>query len=133
MIFLEPSFIISFYSEKSKKHKEAIKIYNKIEKEELFISYMVIAEVLTVLRKLNTKDQLVENAYNHMISELKVIDDTEYYEQSFKECLNNKISFFDNLYYILIKDLGINKIITFDTAFNIFEDINKISKTKDLI
>jgi predicted nucleic acid-binding protein len=133
MIFLEPSFIISFYSEKSKKHKEAIKIYNKIEKEELFISYMVIAEVLTVLRKLNTKDQLVENAYNHMISELKVIDDAEYYEQSFKECLNNKIGFFDNLYYILIKDLGINKIITFDTDFNIFEDINKISKTKDLI
>ncbi|MDR2544902.1 MAG: PIN domain-containing protein [Methanobrevibacter sp.] len=132
-MFLEPSFIISFYAEKSNKHKEAIRILNKVEKKNMYISYIVIAEVLTVLRKINSKDFIVEDAYNHMVNEIKIIDDTEYYEESFKSCLDNKTGFFDNLYYILMKDLGIKNIITFDPDFNIFNDINKISNIKELV
>ncbi|MDR0912984.1 MAG: PIN domain-containing protein [Methanobrevibacter sp.] len=123
MKFLEPSFLISFYHEKSKKHKKSKKIFKTLNKQDLVISYMVIAEVLTVLRKIKTRDELVKKAYNSMIDDLIVLDDTSYYEQAFQKSLTNKIGFFDNLYYILMKDLKIKEIISFDHNFDIFEDI----------
>ena len=51
MIFLEPSFLISLFFQ-NKNHKKSKKIFKHFEDEKLVISWMVIAEVLTVLRKL---------------------------------------------------------------------------------
>ena len=125
MKFVEPSFLISLFHKKSNRYEKSKKIFNNLKDNDLSISYMVIAEVLTVLRKLKVKDELVEKAYNSMINMI-VIDDTLYYEKSFKACLTNEIGFFDNLYYILMKDLGIGEIISYDNDFDIFEDINRI-------
>jgi len=126
MKFVEPSFLISFYHEKSNKHEKSKDIFANINNEELAISYMVIAEVLTVLRKLKTNNKLTKKAYNSMINDMIIIDDTIYYEEAFKASLTNNIGFFDNLYYILMKDLKINEIISFDNDFDIFNDINRI-------
>ncbi|MDR2623786.1 MAG: PIN domain-containing protein [Methanobrevibacter sp.] len=126
MKFLEPSFLVSFYHEKSNKHKEAKKIYKTLNKKDLLISYMVIAEVLTVLRKLKTNNELVTKTYNSMIEDLMILDDTSYYEKSFQKSLTNEIGFFDNLYYIIMKDLKIKEIISFDRDFDIFEDIKRL-------
>jgi predicted nucleic acid-binding protein len=125
MIFLEPSFLISLFF-KNKNHRNANKIFKMIEKEKLVISYMVIAEVLTVLRKLKQSDADVTNAYYSMINDFLVIDDTTYYEKTFINSLTNKIGFFDNLYYILMKDLEITEIVSFDPDFDIFKDIKII-------
>ncbi len=130
MIFVEPSFLISLYAQKAKHHEESVKIFQKLDDGNLVISYMVIAEVLTVLRKLKQEDITVENAYNSMIREMIVIDDTTYYEKSFKACLINEIGFFDNVYHILMKDLGIKDIISFDDDFDIFDDIRRIASSK---
>ena len=107
-----------------------MKIFQKLDDSNLVISYMVIAEVLTVLRKLKQEDIIVENAYNSMIREMIVIDDTTYYEKSFKACLINEIGFFDNVYHILMNDLGIKDILSFDADFDIFDDIKRISSSK---
>ena len=87
---------------------------------------MVIAEVLTVLRKLKQTDINVKHAYNSMINDFIIIDDTIYYEKTFIASLTNKVGFFNNLYYILMKDLEINEIISFDFDLDIFEDIKRI-------
>lgn len=126
MIFIEPSFLVSFYHRKSKKHEKSKKIFYKFCEEDFVISLMVIAEVLTVLRKLKVSNTLVEKAYNNMVKMI-VIDDTTYYEKTFKYSLRNEIGFFDNLYYLLMKDLNIDNIVTFDKDFNIFEDITIIN------
>jgi len=125
MIFLEPSFLISIFFQ-NEKHKKAKKIFKSFENEKLVISFMVIAEVLTVLRKLDQTDIDVKHAYNSMINDFLVIDDTVYYEKTFIASLTNEIGFFDNLYYILMKDLEINEIISFDPDFDIFKDIKRI-------
>lgn len=130
MIFVEPTFLINLYAQKAKNHEESVKIFQKLADVNLVISYMVIAEVLTVLRKLKQDDIIVENAYNSMIREMIVIDDTSYYEKSFKACLVNEIGFFDNVYHILMNDLGIKDIISFDDDFDIFDDIKRISSSK---
>lgn len=126
MKFVEPSFLISLFHKKSSKHEKSKKIFNNLEDKNLSISYMVIAEVLTVLRKLKADNELVKEAYNSMINYMIIIDDTLYYEKSFKACLINDIGFFDNLYYILMKDLEIDEIISYDNDFDIFNDINRI-------
>ncbi|MDR2966837.1 MAG: type II toxin-antitoxin system VapC family toxin [Methanobacteriaceae archaeon] len=125
MIFLEPSFLISLFFQ-NKNHKKSKKIFKRIEDEKLVISWMVIAEVLTVLRKLKQSDINVKHAYNSMINDFIIIDDTIYYEKTFIASLTNKVGFFDNLYYILMKDLEINEIVSFDPDFDIFEDIKRI-------
>ena len=61
-----------------------------------------------------------------MVNDFIIIDDTIYYEKTFIASLTNKVGFFDNLYYILMKDLEINEIISFDPDFDIFEDIKRI-------
>ncbi|GAA5819570.1 MAG: type II toxin-antitoxin system VapC family toxin [Methanobrevibacter sp. CfCl-M3] len=125
MIFLEPSFLISLFF-KNKNHEKSNKIFKTIEKEKLVISYMVIAEVLTVLRKLKQSDNDVKHAYYSMINDFLVIDDTVYYEKTFITSLSNNIGFFDNLYYILMRDLEIAEIVSFDPDFDIFKDIKII-------
>jgi predicted nucleic acid-binding protein len=130
MMFVEPSFLINLYAQKATDHQESVKIFQKLDGINLVISYMVIAEVLTVLRKLKQEDITVENAYNSMIREMIVIDDTSYYEKSFKACLVNEIGFFDNVYHILMKDLKIKDILSFDHDFDIFDDIRRISSSK---
>lgn len=125
MIFIEPSFLISFYNEKSNKHEKSKELFFKLNNDDFIISYMVIAEVLTVLRKINVSDEIVEKAYNHMVKMI-VVDDTGYYHETFKYSLKNKIGFFDNLYYILMKDLKIKNIVSFDQDFDIFNDIKRI-------
>ena len=130
MIFVEPSFLISLYGQNANNHRESVKIFKKLDDTNLVISYLVIAEVLTVLRKLKQEDIIVENAYNSMIREMIVIDDTAYIEKSFKACLVNDVGFFDNVYHILMNDLGIKDIISFDDDFDIFDDIRRISSSK---
>jgi predicted nucleic acid-binding protein len=61
MIFLESSFIVSYYLEKDKHHKKAKEVINKYNHKDKVISKMVIFEVLTVLRKLEqTNDKVKE-------------------------------------------------------------------------
>jgi len=125
MIFIEPSFLISLFF-KNKNHKKSKKIFKHLEDEKFVISWMVIAEVLTVLRKLKQSDINVKHAYNSMINDFIIIDDAIYYEKTFIASLTNNVGFFDNLYYILMKDLEINEIISFDPDFDIFKDIKRI-------
>ena len=78
MKFAEPRFLISFFHKKSEKHERSKRIYKKLSGEKQLISFMVIAEVLTVLRKLKTNNDMVKKAYNCMINDMIVLDDTSY-------------------------------------------------------
>ena len=126
MKFVDSSFLISFYHKKSIKHEKSRIIFKKLSGEELAISYMVIAEVLTILRKLKANDDLVKKAYSSMINSMIVLDDTSFYEESFKASLANDVGFFNNLYHVLMVDLGINEIVSFDSTFDIFDDMKRV-------
>jgi predicted nucleic acid-binding protein len=125
MAFVEGSFIVSLFHKKSKKHEKSKKIFYQLGSEYFIISYMVIAEVLTILRKLNVDNSIVEDAYETMIKMI-VIDDTVYFEKAFKYSLKNEIGFYNNLYYIIMKELKISDIISFDKDFDTLQDINRI-------
>jgi pentatricopeptide repeat protein len=130
MIFIEPSFLISLFF-KNKYHEKTKRLFKSLKEEKFVVSFMVIAEVLTVLRKLKQNNQQVKNAYYSIINDFSVIDDTPYYEKAFQASLTNEIGFFDNLYYILMKDLKINKIASYDSDFKIFADIEIINNEEN--
>ena len=87
---------------------------------------MVIYETLTVLRKKKLTNEQVNNIYNKLI-EMNTYEDVIYYEDALELTLKNKIGFFDNLSYVVMKENDIKIIVSFDPDFDIFKDINRIS------
>ena len=127
MIFLETSFLIGFYVKNDKHHKNAIKIWENINDEKKIINKMTLYEFLTVLRKKNIKDMDVKKYYNEIINNLIILEDQELHQQALETCLNNSLGFFDNLHRITMLENKITIIASFDTGYDIFEDIERIS------
>lgn len=94
MIFLDSSFLISFFAKKDQYHEKAMKIAEKIENREKVISKLVIAETITILR-LKLKAKQVLEIYSNLPENFRVIEDQKYYNNAMKEFLkyNGNISF----------------------------------------
>jgi predicted nucleic acid-binding protein len=129
MIFLETSFIINYYVTKVQNHERALEIYKEIEKKPKYISEMTIYETLTVLRKLKQDKPLIKKVYNDLTNseDITIFEDVHLYKKALDYTLNhNKIGFFDNLSYIVMKENGIKTIASFDLDFDILKDIKRI-------
>jgi len=129
MIFLETSFLINYYVTKVQNHPKAKEIFNEIENKPKAISQMVIYETLTVLRKLKQPETIIKKAYNDLANseDITVFEDVLYYDQALEYTLNkNKIGFFDNLSYAVMKENNIKTIASFDPDFDIFQKIKRI-------
>jgi len=129
MIFLDASFLISLIVNDHKNFERAKKIYKKIENEEKIISKLVITEVITVLdSNLKVDEELLKSTYKYLNEDFQVIDDYPFFNQAFDEVLNqNHLGFFDCMYISLMKMLEINKIASFDKAFNKIKELTVIS------
>ena len=127
MIFLETSFLVALIVPKTKNHKLAKKILKRIEKENKVISEMTIYETLTVLRKLNQSDEVLKDSYDYLTN-LYVLEDIIHYNEALKYTFINKIGFFDNLSYVVMKNNDINEIVSFDKDFYLINDIEVIDK-----
>ncbi len=119
MIFLDSSFLISFFAEKDQYHEKAMKIAGKIENREKVISKLVIAETITIIR-LKLKAKQVLEIYSNLPENFRVIEDQKYYNNAMKEFLkyNGNISFFDSMYLYLMKKENIDEIVSFDEDFD---------------
>jgi predicted nucleic acid-binding protein len=127
MIFLETSFLIAFYVKKDKHHENSMRIWKAIKNEEKIINKMTLYEFLTVLRKKNIKDIDVKRYYNEIINNLIILEDLELHQKALEICLNNPLGFFDNLHRLSMLENEIMRIASFDTGYDIFEDIERIS------
>lgn len=125
MILLETSFLINYYVDKAKHHREAIKIMEKISDKEKIITSMIIFECLTVLRKLNQNNKQVRGVYNNLLN-LNVYDESIYYDIAVENCLNNDVGFFDNLTHVFMTNEGIKEIASFDSDFDKLNGITRI-------
>jgi predicted nucleic acid-binding protein len=126
MIFLETSFLVALFLKKDEHHKRALEVMETLKDKEKVISEMVIYETLTVLIKKNQDNKQAIRAYKSL-TKLNVLEDKEYYNTALSYTLfENKIGFFDNLSYIVMKNNNIKKIASFDPHFDIFKDIERI-------
>lgn len=132
MIFADASFLIALFIKDHEFNKKAIKIWNKIKDEDIIISNSIIMEVMTVLNiKLKVSKELLEKTYNSLNSgKFGIVEDINLYDatnQRMISYLPERLSFFDCLYIEVMKELGINKIATFDKDFDIFPYIERIA------
>jgi len=125
MIFLETSFLIGLNVENDEHHKRANEIKSLLKNRELVISQMTIFETLTVLRKLNQSDEDVKKVYENLIS-IPTYNDVIFYQEALEDTLTNSIGFFDNLTHKVMTNIGVNEIASFDSDFDIFDDIKRI-------
>ncbi len=127
MYFLDTTFIVGLLVSTDQWHDPAVEIYNKIKKEELFISKLVIAETITILKnKLNTKD--IREIYRNLPNMFKIIDDANFFDEAMEVFVkyDSEISFFDAMHVFLMKNENILKLVSFDHDFDRVEGIIRI-------
>jgi len=116
MIFLDANYLVSYYINTEDHHKRALKIYQEIEGKEQIISKSIIAETINILHnKIKANFQDIEKIYNELNSKYPVIEDQHFYDRTIFRVLHDKkrLPFFDNLYIVLMEELGIKEIATF--------------------
>ena len=127
MIFFDASFLIAFYLKNDKYNKKAIKVWEKNKNKEKIINKTTLYEFLTVLKNKNIKKANVKKYYNEIINNTIILEDEQLHNKTVEACLNNELSFFDNLHHLTMVENGIKEIASFDPAFDMFDDIKRIA------
>jgi len=70
----------------------------------------------------------IKRVYEELNNKYRVIEDNYYYDRTITRVLKDKkrLPFFDNLYIVLMEDLGIKKIVSFDKHFHNIDGIERI-------
>ena len=127
MYFLDTTFIVALFVSNDQWHSQAIDVYGRIKSQELAISKLVIAEVVTILKnKLETKD--ISEIYRNLSQIFTVFDDSLSYDEAMDVFIkyDSTISFFDAMYVAISKKEGINEIVSFDSDFDKIDGIIRI-------
>lgn len=127
MYFLDTTFIVALFVSNDQWHSQAVDVYGRIKSQELAISKLVIAEVVTILKnKLETKD--ISEIYRNLSQIFTVFDDSLSYDEAMDIFIkyDSTISFFDAMYVAISKKEGINEIVSFDSDFDKIDGIVRI-------
>ena len=130
MIFLDANYLVSYYIDSEKHHKRALKIYQEIKNKEQIISKSIIAETINILHnKIKANFQDIEIIYKELNNKYPVIEDQYFYDKTILRVLHDekRLPFFDNLYIVLMEELEIKEIVTFDKHFNNIDGIKVIN------
>lgn len=130
MIFLDTNYLVSYYIASKDHHKRALEIYKEIKGKKQIISKSIIAETINILHnKIKANFQDIETIYNELNNKYPVVEDHYLYDRIILRVLKDKkrLPFFDNLYIVLMEELGIKEIVTFDKHFNNITGITPIN------
>jgi predicted nucleic acid-binding protein len=119
MIFLDTSYFIALFNEKDYFHKRAVEVNEIIKNEDKIISNLVITEVLTVLKqKKKVKNiEKIKEIYSNILDSCSLIEDFDYYDKATEEYFNNEIGFYDSMYIVLVRELELDGLVSFDEHF----------------
>lgn len=128
--FLDSSFIIALVNDNDSLHEKALKYIELTETNDCFISNLIINEVITVIgNKLGLK--IAISTFNLLINVFNIIN--EYDNSNFNssnmliyEEYNTKLSYTDSSIIYIMKEEGIDNLISFDKEFKKVEGINLI-------
>jgi len=131
MIFVDSNFIIALSLKKHNKHDRAVKIWEKIQNEDKITSKLVVTEVLNILNvRLKQNIELTEKVYNFIAHNIKVLYDNEYHDKAFQYLKlyypDERLPFNDCVYMVLMEELEIEKIASFDRHFDLNDKIIRV-------
>ena len=129
MIFLDTNYLVSYYIPTEEHHERALEIYQEIDGRKQIISNSIIAETINILHnKIKVYPEEIERIYKDLNNKFTVLEDHTLFDKTVTRVLKDKkrLSFFDNLYIVLMEELRINEIVSFDKHFNNIEGIKRI-------
>lgn len=129
-IFIDSSFLIALINENDSLHEKSLQYLDWIEKNDCYISNLIINEVITVIgNKIDLKTAI--SAFNLLYDIFYLID--EYENKDFNsyvmlvyEKFNTKLSFTDSSVIVNMHNEGIENLLSFDNEFKRVKDINLI-------
>lgn len=129
-IFIDSSFLIALINENDSLHEKSLQYLDLIEKNDCYISNLIINEVITVIgNKIDLKTAI--SAFNLLYDIFHLID--EYENKDFNsyvmlvyEKFNAKLSFTDSSVIVNMHNEGIENLLSFDNEFKRVKDINLI-------
>jgi len=129
MIFLSADYIVSYYVKSEKHHKRSLEIAKMIEDRNQVISRLVIAETINILDdKLKLDKKRIKAIYEELFSNYTVIEDHYFYDMALENILQStkRIPFFDHIFIVLMRELKISEIVSFDKHFNNQKGIKRV-------
>jgi len=128
MIFVDSTFLTAYFNESDKWHKDSLRLANKIKKEEKVISNLIISETVTNIGSL-LKGKAGKIVYSHLVNNYKILYDNP-------QRLNNAMEIFlkydgglslaDSLSVLIMNELNINQIASFDSDFDKVDNIIRL-------
>ena len=129
-IFIDSSFLIALINENDSLHEKSLQYLDLIEKNDCYISNLIINEVITVIgNKIDLKTAI--SAFNllydifHLIDEYENKDFNSYVMLAYEK-FNTKLSFTDSSVIVNMHNEGIENLLSFDNEFKRVKDINLI-------
>ncbi len=125
MIFVDSSFFIAITDQKDQWHEKAKKIPIR---EDIVVSDLVISEVLTEIGR-RKGGKVSQKIFYYFIDNCKVIYlDAESLFTAWQDFLkyDGTLSFADAVSIMIMQDLGIGEIISFDSDFDKVSGVNRI-------
>ena len=129
MIFFDANFLVSFYIEDEKDHERALEIMKSSKNKNKIISKLIIGETVNILfTKLKVDKNTIKKVYESLNNDYTIINDSYIFDKTIDKIMNSekRFPFFDYVYIILMEDLGIKEIATFDKHFNNILGIERI-------
>jgi len=129
MIFLDANYLVSYYIKSEDHHKRALEIHQEIKGKKQIISNSIIAETVNILHtKIKAHPEDIERIYNQIKHKYQIIEDHTLFDRTLQKVLKDKkrLPFFDNLYIVLMEELRIKEIVSFDKHFDNKENITRI-------
>ena len=127
-LLLDTSFLIAFHNERDVHHLKARTLWKTIEDlthGQYFISDYIFDELMSVSLRKNGKEETLQLG-NHVIHSIPLINiDATLFKETWKffTTTNHNFSFTDCTNLIILKELGITTLATFDKEFTIIKDI----------
>ena len=128
--FLDSSFIIALVNDNDSLHEKALEYVKLTETNDCFISNLIINEVITVIgNKLGL--EIAISTFNLLINVFNIINESDNSNFNSSNMLiyeeyNTKLSYTDSSIIYIMKEEGIDNLISFDKEFKKVEGINLI-------
>lgn len=128
MIFIDSSFFIAAINKKDQWHKKAGEILPIIKNEEKITSGLILSESVTLVGSL-FGGKIGLNLFNYIIDnyEIRYADkDLSFNAMEIFLKYDGTLSFADSVSVRIMKDLGIENIVSFDSDFDKVDNIIRI-------
>lgn len=128
MIFIDASFFIAAVNKKDQWHEKAGEILPLIRKEEKVTSGLILSESVTLVGAL-FGGKIGLSLYNYIIGNHEILyPDKDLSFDAMETYLkyDGTLSFADSVSLKIMKDLGIEKIVSFDSDFDKADGIFRI-------